>query len=163
MTPVPKQPRYPFRSRGLCAQHTRSCLSASPSHRVLNQPPKGALYLAQVTFLQMTRRGLRKICTKVHRPICQCFFYHLPMRIFHPINQQNLYRHNTGLPNILHQFASHFPHVPLSLMYITPVRRSSFRMRPCLSLLVRQPDTSEPHTTPSPASIASVVQQLVHK
>src|SRR5215831_13949380 len=64
------------------------------------------------------------------------------------MNQQSLYRHSTGLPNILHQFASHFPHAPLSLMYITPVRRSSFRMRSCLSLLVRQPDTSEPHTIP---------------
>ena len=79
------------------------------------------------------------------------------------LNQQSLYRHSTRLPSILHQFAGHFRHAPLSLMYITPVRRSSFRMRSCLSWLARQPDTSEPHATPSPASIAYVLQQLVHK
>jgi hypothetical protein len=79
------------------------------------------------------------------------------------LNQQRLYRHSTRLPSILHQFAGHFPHAPLSLMYITPVRRSFFGMRSCLSWLARQPDTSEPHATTSPASIAYVLQQLVHK
>ena len=32
------------------------------------------------------------------------------------LNQQSLYRHNTGLPSILHQFAGHFPHALLSLL-----------------------------------------------
>src|SRR5438128_11988282 len=55
------------------------------------------------------------------------------------LNQQSLYRHSTGLPSILHQFAGHFPHAPLSLMYITPVYYTSSQIifsHALLSLLV---------------------------
>jgi hypothetical protein len=77
---------------------------------------------------------------------------HTPMALGIPspqLNQQRRYRHSIRLPSILHQFAGHVPHAPSSLMYITPVRRSFFRMRSCLSWLARQLDTSEPHATPT--------------
>src|SRR5215831_17588243 len=65
---------------------------------------------------------------------------HTPMALGIPppqLNQQSLYRHSARLPSILHQFAGHLSHAPLSLKYITPVRRSFFRILSHLSRLAR--------------------------